>query len=110
MIVPNRLSLRCLRALALVLLAACLNSARGTDALAAEEIPFQELGGDQCFMFSMLVPYKAQENQMVEQPLHLVINDEDSYKKLFDPKIMRQSCAGVDLSKVIMGCGLLPAA
>jgi hypothetical protein len=65
------------------------------DAFAAE-IPFQALDADRCFMFSALVPYKTEGNKVEELPLELVINDQHDYEKLFDAKIMRQSCAGVE--------------
>jgi hypothetical protein len=70
------------------------------DAFAAE-IPFQALDADRCFMFSALVPYKTEGNKVEELPLELVINDQHDYEKLFDAKIMRQSCAGVDRAEAI---------
>ena len=72
-----------------------------TTACATENVPFEELGGDQCFMFSQLLQYQRQGNQAVELPLELVINNEADYRKLFDPQIMRQSCANVSLSEAI---------
>jgi hypothetical protein len=70
-------------------------------ALASEAVPFEELGGDQCFMFSLLVPTRMEGENTIELPFELVINNEEDYKKLFDPQIMRQSCADVDPSKRI---------
>jgi hypothetical protein len=67
----------------------------------AAEIPFRDLGADRCFMFSALLSYKTEGGNATELPLELVINNNDDYKKLFDPKIMRQSCAGVDPSEAI---------
>jgi len=70
-------------------------------ASASENVPFEELGGDQCFMFSQLVPTRTEGNNIVQLPLELVINDDAAFLKLFDPGIMRQSCANVDPSKRI---------
>jgi hypothetical protein len=91
-----------LRALILNILGAflCFAGLYG-GALASESVPFEELGGDQCFMFSLLVPTPMEGKNTMESPLELVINNEEDYKKLFNPQIMRQSCAGIDLSKVI---------
>jgi hypothetical protein len=73
-----------------------------TNALAYEDVAFDDLGGDQCFIFSLLVPEREEGNRSAEPALELVINNDADYRKLFDPKIMRQSCANVDLSKVIV--------
>jgi hypothetical protein len=70
-----------------------------TSALANEDVAFEVLGGDQCFMFSLLVPKKLEGERYVTLPLQLVINDEDAYRKLFDPKIA--TCAEGDLPKAI---------
>jgi hypothetical protein len=86
-----------LKALGIALVA----GAAGSNASASENVAFEELGGDQCFMFSLLVPTRQAANSSVALPLELVINNEGDYKKLFDPRILRQSCANVDLSKVI---------
>jgi hypothetical protein len=67
----------------------------------AAEVPFQMLDADRCFMFSALVPYKTESNKVEELPLELVINDQHDYETLFDPKIMRQSCAGIDRAEAI---------
>lgn len=67
----------------------------------AAEVPFQALDADRCFMFSALVPYKTESNKVEELPLELVINDQHDYEMLFDPKIMRQSCAGIDRAEAI---------
>jgi hypothetical protein len=69
-------------------------------AAASENVPFEVLGGDQCFMFSQLAARVVGHN-IIEMPLELVIDNEEDYKKLFDPQIMRQSCANVDPSKRI---------
>jgi len=71
-------------------------------ASASESVPFTELGGDQCFMFSQLVHYQQAGDHYIEQPLELVIDNDMAYRKLFDPKVRRQSCDGADLSKVII--------
>jgi hypothetical protein len=73
-----------------------------TNALAYEDVAFEELGGDECFMFSQLVPMRTEGNNVVELPLELVINNDEDYRKLFDPKDKRKSCADVDLSKLIV--------
>jgi hypothetical protein len=70
-------------------------------AAASENVPFEVLGGDQCYMFSQLVTTRAVGNNIVEMPLELVINNEKDYKKLFDPQMVRQSCANVDPSKTV---------
>jgi hypothetical protein len=70
-----------------------------TGAFASEPVPFEELGGDQCFMFSLLVGERTNGNRA--ESLHLIIDDKIAFRKLFDPKILRQSCAHVDMSKVI---------
>jgi hypothetical protein len=64
------------------------------------EVPFEELRGDQCFMFSSLVPTKVEGNHYATLPLQLVIDNDEDYQKLFRPDLMRQSCAGSALSKV----------
>jgi hypothetical protein len=79
-----------------------LLAGRAANALAGEDVVFEELGGDQCFMFSSLVPTRMEGSNTIELPLELVINSEADYRKLFDPQIMRQSCASLDLSKVIV--------
>jgi hypothetical protein len=76
-----------------------LLAASAAGARANEALPFEELGGDQCFMFSQLVPKKLEGDHYVNQPLELVINDEEHYRKLFDPKIVR--CPNVDRSTAI---------
>jgi hypothetical protein len=70
-----------------------------TNALGSEDVPFEEVGGDQCFMFFDLVPYRAEGDRTVELPLQLVIDNERDYKKIFDPQTMRESCADIDPSK-----------
>src|ERR1700730_7893175 len=67
----------------------------------AAEVPFQTLDADRCFMFSALVPYKTESNKDEELPLELVINDQHDYETLFDPKMMRESCAGIDRAEAI---------
>jgi hypothetical protein len=67
----------------------------------AADVPFEALDADRCFMFSALVLYKTEGNKVEELPLELVINDQHDYEKLFDAKIMRQSCAGVDRAEAI---------
>jgi hypothetical protein len=52
-------------------------------------------------MFSLLVARHVEGKNTVESPFELVINNADDYNKLFDPKIMRESCSGVDSSKVM---------
>lgn len=85
----------------IILNATCVLFILGGSAVAFEDVPFEILGGDQCFMFSDLVPRRTENGNVVELPLELVIRGDASYRALFDPKIMRHSCAGVDLSKVI---------
>lgn len=98
-----RLHARDLRAFALTTFGMfLLFGGDATAAVAKENVPFEELGGDQCFMFSNLIPYQTAGDRTVEQPLKIVIDNEEDYRKLFDPKDMRQSCANVDLSKVIV--------
>lgn len=79
-----------------VLFAECAQNAR-----AAEDVPFAVLGGDQCFMFSALLHYRVEGNNTVELPLEFVINDETEYRKLFNTEILRESCASVDLNRII---------
>jgi hypothetical protein len=83
-----------------VLATLLLFGSNAVDAVAGE-IPFQELDADRCFMFSAQVPYKREGNDIQELPFQLVINNEHGYENLFDPKIMRQSCAGVDRAEAI---------
>jgi hypothetical protein len=102
MTMPQRLNARYLRAPALTLLGTfLLFGGNATNALANGNVPFESLGGDKCFMFSNLLSYKTEGTNTTELPLQLVINNKEDYQKLFDPKIMRQSCADADLSKVI---------
>jgi hypothetical protein len=70
-------------------------------ALAYDNVPFEDLDSDQCYMFSQFVPTRAEGNRIVELPLELVINDEADYRKLFDPKILVQRCTDVDPPKAI---------
>jgi hypothetical protein len=72
-------------------------------AAASENVPFEVLGGDQCYMFSQLVTTRATGNNIVEMPLELVINNEKDYKELFNPQMVRQSCANADPSKRVPG-------
>jgi hypothetical protein len=96
----ERFKARRLRALILNMLGLpMLMGGLACGAAASENVPFEVLGGDQCYMLSQLVPTRAVGNNIVEMPLELVINNAGDYKKLFDPKIMRQSCANVDPSK-----------
>ena len=71
-------------------------------ASASEDVPIQELGGDQCFMFSNLLSYKTEGDRTIELPIELVINDQQEYRKLFDSRIIRRSCINEDLSKEIV--------
>jgi hypothetical protein len=52
-------------------------------------------------MFSALVHYKTEGDKVEELPLDFVINEQHDYETLFDPKIMRQSCAGIDRAEAI---------
>src|SRR5437868_6526262 len=70
-------------------------------ALASEDVPFEDLGGDRCFMFSVLVPTRVESGNAVELPLELIINENTDYRKLFNRGGLRQSCAGADLAKLI---------
>jgi hypothetical protein len=71
------------------------------NASASEDVAFKELGGEQCFMFSRLAPFRLEGDRYVRAPLELVINNEEDYKRLFDPKIRRQDCDDIDPSKAI---------
>jgi hypothetical protein len=96
----QRFKARRLRALILDMLGMpVLLAGLACGAAASENVPFEVLGGDQCYMFSQLVTTPAVGNNIVEMPLELVIDNEKDYKKLFDPQIMRQSCVNVDPSK-----------
>ena len=75
----------------LLLVIAAMNA---SNALANQDIPFKELGGDQCFMFPQFYEHE-------DTTQGLVITNDADYQKLFDQKNMRQSCAGGDLSKLI---------
>jgi hypothetical protein len=66
---------------------------------ASDDVPFELLRDDQCFMFSQLVPTRVEGNRTVRLPLELVINDEEHFRKLFDPQIVR--CPDVDMSTAI---------
>jgi hypothetical protein len=99
----QRLNARRLRGLALTMFGMCLLfRGSATSAFATEDIPFEELDADQCFMFSLLVSHNTEVNHTVKLPLELVIDSEQDYRKLFAPEIMKQSCAGLDLSNVII--------
>jgi hypothetical protein len=100
--IAQRLNARRLRALILSAIAVVLLfGGNALDALANEDVPFEELGGDECFMFSLLVPQRMEGNHSVALPLELVINNEDQYRALFDPKLIRQKCTQSDISKAI---------
>jgi hypothetical protein len=101
-VAARRFDARGLRGHALKILGmALLAGGACSNASASENVPFEDLGGDQCFMFSALVPTRPADNFSVELPLKLVINSEEGYKKLFGPEIVRESCANVDPSKRI---------
>lgn len=85
----------------LVLMASLLFGGCTSKALASGDVAFEELGGDQCFMFSLLVPRRKEGNRTVALPLELVIDSEQDYRKLFDPKIMKKTCVGRDSAKII---------
>jgi hypothetical protein len=72
-------------------------------ARAAEIVPFQDLDADRCFNFLPLAQQQAGGKQGVgaTAPWTLVVNDAQSYDRLFDPSLLRQSCAGLDSSKTI---------
>jgi hypothetical protein len=70
-------------------------------ALATENVPFEELGGEQCFMFSALFPYRLQGDYYVRPPIELVINNQEEYRKLFVPEVRKQQCDNVDPSNAI---------
>jgi hypothetical protein len=72
-----------------------------SSATANEDVAFEALGGEQCFMFSRLAPFRLEGDRYVRAPLELVINNDEDYKRLFDPKIRRQDCDDVDPSKAI---------
>lgn len=57
-------------------------------ATATEAVSFVNLDGDRCFMFSLLAPQSAAHGNY-----SVVINNEADYRKLFSPRITRQSCA-----------------
>jgi hypothetical protein len=96
----QRFKARRLRALILNMLGMpVLMAGLAYSAAASENVPFEVLGGDQCYMFSQLVTTRAAGNNIVEMPLELVIDNENDYMKLFDPQMVRQSCANVDPSK-----------
>jgi hypothetical protein len=67
----------------------------------SETVNLRFLGGDQCFMFSLLVPQRHEGNHMVTLPFHVIIDDESAYRKLFEPKILRKDCAAVDLTALV---------
>jgi hypothetical protein len=71
-----------------------------TNASASEDLALQELGADRCFMFSLLLPHKMEGNQSIALPLEVIINNEDDYRKLFDPKIRKQSCSDADFKAI----------
>jgi hypothetical protein len=62
-----------------------------SSAAASEDVPFEVLGGDQCFMFSQLVA-RVVGNNIIEMPVELVINNEEDYKNLFDPADSSPKC------------------
>jgi len=98
----RRFKVRRLRALILNMLGMpMLMGGLACGAAASENVPFEVLDGDQCYMFSQLAPTRAAGNNIVERPLELVINKEEDYRKLFNPQLVRQSCANVDPSKRI---------
>lgn len=72
-----------------------------SNASVSENVPFDILGGDQCYMFFQLLPKEVEGNHYVALPLKLAINNEEDYRKLFDPKLLRLSCAQADVSKLI---------
>jgi hypothetical protein len=90
------------RGLRVTLAALLLFTGGATSALAYEDVAFKDLGGDQCFKFSQLVPRRAEGDKIAELPLELVINNEEEYRKLFDPHSLRQSCVGIDPSRAIV--------
>ena len=71
------------------------------DAVASEDLVFEELGGDHCFMFFQLVPKKLEGNHYVTLPLQLVINDDRDFRRLFDPKLLTLNCSQADPSTLI---------
>ena len=96
----ERFKARRLQALVLTMLGQpVLMAGLFSSAAASENVPFEVLGGDQCYLFSQLVTTRVVGGAVVEMPLELAINNENDYKKLFDPQMMRESCAGVDPSK-----------
>jgi len=87
---------------ALLLLGACLLLAVWVvNTMANEDVSFEELGGDQCFMFFQLVPQKVEGNHYVTLPLQLVINNDEEYRKLFDPKLLLSNCSQASPSTLI---------
>jgi len=100
----ERFKTRRLRALTLNMLGLpVLMAGLACGAAASENVPFEVLGGDRCYMFSQLVTTRAVGNNIVEMPLELVINNVADYRKLFDPQMVRQSCANVDPSNRVPG-------
>jgi hypothetical protein len=63
-----------------------------SNASANEDVPFEVLRGDQCYMFSQLVRYQVKGNYTIALPLELVINNEEDYRKLFDPADSSPKC------------------
>jgi hypothetical protein len=98
----QQFDVRRLRAMILnMLVVSLLVGGHAAAALAYDDVPFEDLDGDQCFMFSQLVPTRRVEGNIVELPLKLVINNEEDYRKLFSLQTLRQSCPDVDLSRTI---------
>jgi len=64
---------------------------------AAELTDAKELGGDECFAFGL----RFSNQTAGSQPDGLVIRDETAFRKLFDPAVMRQSCAGRDPEQLV---------
>lgn len=96
MLITAELKSLCLRPLLSHFIALAVAAAgNASSALANQDMPFKELGGDQCFMFPQFYEHEDKMTQGV------VIASEADYRKLFDQKNMRQSCAGGDLSKLI---------
>jgi hypothetical protein len=92
----------CASRAALLLLGACLLLAVWVvNTMANEDVSFEELGGDQCFIFFQLVPQKVEENHYVTLPLQLVINNDEEYRKLFDPKLLLSNCSQANPSTLM---------
>ena len=94
----ERFMARSLRPPILNILLPVLIAGLASSRAAGEDVPFEVLGGDQCYMFSQLAA-RVVGNNIIEMPLELVFNNEKDYVNLFDSQMLRQSCANVDPSK-----------